>query len=458
MRVGVDVEVHWHADPDVMDLRLLVVGGDPDVGRPDREHRLARLDAIAGVGLAVLDVSGDLGADLGPSETQPGIVELLLGAGDGGQRHLDGRGRVDDRLKPLAGRLPALGAEEVLEGPGLRGVFRVEADTDLRQARGDLADGRLDGRLLVLQLPGDVERVLVVGGQAELGARLLDGGPGLLLLFGGHLQAVVPLVELGLGGRAALHQVVDPPLVDLREPSDRLSRLERRDLGAERGDLPPQGLLGVLATVVGPPSAGDLRMDLGPRLHDVGPGLLERRLGLRHGHLERLAVELHQELARLDPVVLVDHHLGDEALDPRAGVRDMALDESVVGGDRLEFVPDPGHAPVPPGARDRGDDRADDDPADPVSLGLPGPGEGRVPLGHQPGAAEIGDDLGIDREPHRSMTIAVVPAGPPRAILVAVAVRGGGELDSSLVGRYVVFSHDSPAGSMRTRSGSSTGR
>ena len=72
--------------------------------------------------------------------------------------------------------------------------------------------------------------------------------------------------------------------------------LERGDLGAQGGDLPAQGLLGILAAVVGPARPGDLRTDLRPRLGDVGPGLLQRRLGLRHGHLERLAVELHQEL------------------------------------------------------------------------------------------------------------------------------------------------------------------
>jgi hypothetical protein len=33
--------------------------------------------------------------------------------------------------------------------------------------------------------------------------------------------------------------------------------------------------------------------------------------GLCDAHGERLAVELRQELARLDPVILVDQHLGD---------------------------------------------------------------------------------------------------------------------------------------------------
>ena len=219
----------------------------------------------------------------------------------------------------------------------------------------DLADRRLDGRLLLLQLFRDIERVLVVGGQAELGAGLLDRGPGLLLLLDGDLQGVVPLVELGLGRRAALHQVLDPPLVNLGEPSARLAGLERGDLGAQGGDLPPQGLLGILAAVVGAPGPGDLRMDLRPRLSDVGPGLLQRGLGLRHGHLERLAVELHQELAGLDPVVLVNHHLGDQALDPRAGVGDVALDERVVGGDRVQLVPEP--TAVPSTSRRRGSRR-----------------------------------------------------------------------------------------------------
>ena len=103
VRVGVDIDVDRHADPDVVDLGLIVAGGDPDVSGADVKQRLPGVDPIAWVDLPALDVAGDLGADLGPAQLEPGIVELLLGAGDGGPCHPDGWSLLDDPFQTFVG-------------------------------------------------------------------------------------------------------------------------------------------------------------------------------------------------------------------------------------------------------------------------------------------------------------------------------------------------------------------
>ena len=45
-RVGLHIKIKGHAVPYMVDLRLFVIGGDPDVVGPDREQGLPRLDAV----------------------------------------------------------------------------------------------------------------------------------------------------------------------------------------------------------------------------------------------------------------------------------------------------------------------------------------------------------------------------------------------------------------------------
>jgi hypothetical protein len=76
------VKVDRHPYPDVVKLCLFIIRIDPNVAWADRKERLTRLDSVTRVDLPVLDVAGDLGADLGPTEPEPGIVELLLSEGN----------------------------------------------------------------------------------------------------------------------------------------------------------------------------------------------------------------------------------------------------------------------------------------------------------------------------------------------------------------------------------------
>ena len=145
--------------------------------------------------LPVLDIAGDLGADLGPAQPEPGKSELLNRAVDSGPRHPHGRSPLDRLLQPLAGRFVPVGAEEIRERLRLLRVFRVERDTHLGQRRRNVGDGGLDRRLLDLKVTGQFQRVLVIRGQSEGGAGLLDRRPRLLLLLNGDFQGVVPLVE-----------------------------------------------------------------------------------------------------------------------------------------------------------------------------------------------------------------------------------------------------------------------
>jgi hypothetical protein len=64
-----------------------------------------------------------------------------------------------------------------------------------------------------------------------------------------------------------------------------------------------------------------------------------------------------------------------------------------------------------------------------------------MPLGHQSGAAGVGDHLRIDRESRRPPALAVLSIVPPR---VAALVRGVRFLDGAVGGRPVLLSHGSP--------------
>ncbi len=165
--IGVDVEVDRHADLDVVELGLLEVGVDPDVIGTDRDQGLARLDPVAGVGRAVLDVPGDLRLDLGPAQAEPVVVDVALGLGHGRLRDLDRRGLLDDPAERLFQALARIHVDDLLERLAGLDVVSVERDADLGQARRDARDGVLDARLLLGQVLGDVERVVVVRRQAR---------------------------------------------------------------------------------------------------------------------------------------------------------------------------------------------------------------------------------------------------------------------------------------------------
>jgi hypothetical protein len=158
--------------------------------------------------------------------------------------------------------------------------------------------------------------------------------------------------------------------------------LARRDLGARRRDLLGLGFggldrglqlgdggaglrLGLIQLLLGDGGGvGALQAEvavevargvigLGPGGGDVGQGLLVRGLGhadldlgvihlalglgplglgVRHLGLGVGGIDGHQLLAGADPLVVVDQHLGHQALDLRRQPHDLHIDEGVVGG------------------------------------------------------------------------------------------------------------------------------
>ena len=64
--------------PHLVELVLLEIGGDPDIGRDDREYLLARRDIIARFDIALGDPAVLRGRDDGPGQIEIGLVEPRL--------------------------------------------------------------------------------------------------------------------------------------------------------------------------------------------------------------------------------------------------------------------------------------------------------------------------------------------------------------------------------------------
>ena len=118
-------------------------------------------------------------------------------------------------------------------------ILRVERDADLGERRRDLRHGRLDGRLLVLEILGNRERVVIIGPKTEDRTRLLNRCPCLLLLFNGNLQRVVSLVELFLTDATVRQKLFAPCEVIPRQFQARLPAFECGELRVQRGNLAP---------------------------------------------------------------------------------------------------------------------------------------------------------------------------------------------------------------------------
>ena len=74
---AVDREFDRLAGPHLLELRLLVVGDDPDAGvGGDGQQRLPRLDVLPGLDVLVGDLSGHWGDDGRVGALQPGVIEV----------------------------------------------------------------------------------------------------------------------------------------------------------------------------------------------------------------------------------------------------------------------------------------------------------------------------------------------------------------------------------------------
>ncbi len=118
--------------------------------------------------------------------------------------------------------------------------------------------------------------MVIVRGQRQQGASLLDGLLGHLVLLLGALECRESLIELLLSGRLGPHQVLDALMILLREYQLGVRGAERSGLGPQAGDPRPDLLL---LPLDGPPGflqRGDRRPDLVPGLVPLGTCGLQR--------------------------------------------------------------------------------------------------------------------------------------------------------------------------------------
>ena len=78
--IHVDIEIDRLADAQVVELRLLEIGVDPDfVERADCHQTLADLDIVARIDVAAGDDAIDLGDDVAVAQIELGLGEITLG-------------------------------------------------------------------------------------------------------------------------------------------------------------------------------------------------------------------------------------------------------------------------------------------------------------------------------------------------------------------------------------------
>ena len=180
------MNINGVADAEVLDLRFLVIGGNPHVSRPDRQHALAWAYAVAGVYRAILKIAADFGTNLGIAELEVGVLELPRGRLLGSPRDAHRRCLIDRLFHSIASGTAPLRPEEVGKCRGLCRILGIECDTDGCQAGGDIGNAGLDAGLLLFQIRGNVERISFIGLQSESRPCLLNGLGGRFdLLFGG---------------------------------------------------------------------------------------------------------------------------------------------------------------------------------------------------------------------------------------------------------------------------------
>ena len=176
-------------------------------------------------------------------------------------------------------------------------------------------------------------------------------------------------------------ELLAPFEVGLRQLQGRLPALESRHVGAEVGDLGVHVLDGVFELEPIGPGLGHQAAHLGLGGHQV-------RFGRRHGglldrdlNLVGFLVELDQQVPLLHAVVVVHQDPAHLAGDPGSHEGHVAVDVSVVGGNRVQHRFHDGNKPVAP---DRQPDHGHR-PQQPFSPGVrwrPGPDEsGGVPAG-----------------------------------------------------------------------------
>jgi hypothetical protein len=152
----------------------------------------------------------------------------------------------------------------------------------------------------------------------------------------GHALRLAALIEFLPRDRAAIEQSLRPNQVGLRSIEGRFFTSQRGDSSTEHGDLVIDLLDRRLE--LPPLAAGHAksRSHLGFGSLEVGLGVIHGRLLDVHLYLERLSIELDQQVSLPHAIVVIDINLADLAGDARCNKSHVAVDEGVIGRNRVQ--------------------------------------------------------------------------------------------------------------------------
>ena len=330
------------------------------------------IDVVAGIDAAPRHDAVDLRHHVAVAEVQLGLVEIGLRLGRFGLGLLHGRRVLEDLREDavdVALRIPLVEIGEHLLG---RGVERID-HTELRRGLHEASLRLLHPGERLVQVGRNLGEVIAVRGfarQPESGADFVDVFPCLVQLCLGHREGLRVGVELLLRHGPLFDQRPFPIVVGPGSGQRRLLGLQRRDSGAQLGDLVVEVLDGVRQAE--PLAARQPREPAHLRLRGDEVGLGGRNGGAGDVDLElvRLPVQLDEQVALVHAIVVVDEDTRHLAGNARRDERDVSVHEGIVRGDRIPSGDDPGDA----GDQEQESEDAGDRPA-------PAPPAGPAPLG-----------------------------------------------------------------------------
>ena len=361
--VHVDVEVDGLADAECGELGFLEVGVDPDFGEgADGHDGLAGDDIVAGVDVAAGNDAINFGADIGVGEIEVGLVEIALGLEEFCFGLLDAGGVFEQLLVDAVDVAVGIAAEELVDHflGGL--VDGGGGDAELGGGLEQLALGLADGGEGLVEIGGYLCEILAgerLGAEAEGDADLVDGLEGFFELGFCDGEGFLAGFEFIGGNVAGPDEGHGAVVIALGFYERGFLGLKCGDACVEEGDLVVDifdGMFECEACGAGLTCEG---LGLGVGGGEIGLGCNDGGLGDVDLDLVGLLVELDEEVAFADAVVVIDVDAGDLAGDARGDEGEVAVDVGVVGGDGGEGADGFGGAEVEGEEEDDGEDEVE---------------------------------------------------------------------------------------------------
>ena len=227
------------------------------------------------------------------------------------------------------------------------GLVERIGEAELCRSLDEIGLGLADGGKGLFELGRHLAEVIAAFGlerEAEEDALLVNALERFLDLGLGHFEQLPAEVELFLGDGPGLHQRLGALEIGLGAGEGRLLRIQRGDLGPQQRDLVVHIFNSVIEVEAQAPHLPFGRAGVGLGCQQIGLGRRHRRAGDVELDLERLLIQLHEQVALADADVVIDQDVHDLAGDARGDERHVAVDEGIVRGDGRE------------GADERGDD------------------------------------------------------------------------------------------------------